>query len=152
MLDISFEIPGPVVGKGRPRFVRQTGRTYTPEATLTYENLIRATAAEKMRGAAPTERPVDMVLRVLTPVTAGWPEWKRAAALAGTVKPTGKPDADNVLKLVSDALNGIVFKDDAQVVTATLEKAYGAVPGLSVHIRMLAAHPASISRKSDLEG
>ena len=53
---------------------------------------------------------------------------KQAAALAGTLWPTGKPDGDNMVKLYSDSLNKIVWRDDSQIVRLRFEKRYGAYP------------------------
>lgn len=40
---------------------------------------------------------------------------RREAMIAGTIRPTKKPDADNVLKIVTDSLNDIAYYDDAQM-------------------------------------
>ena len=36
--------------------------------------------------------------------------------------PTKKPDADNIIKSIADALNGIAYADDSQIVQATVNK------------------------------
>ena len=70
-------------------------------------------------------------------VPASWSKRKQAMALAGTVYPTSKPDIDNVEKILFDGLNGIVWKDDVQVVDVVKRKRYGATPGVQMTIRML---------------
>lgn len=96
-----------VRGKGRVRFVRATGRTYTPDKTAEAMALIRAEWGD--RPAAPKGTPVAVTIVTTRPLPASRP--KRVAWEADTTK----PDADNIAKLVLDALNGIAYEDDAQV-------------------------------------
>ena len=124
---IAFEIPGPVVGKQRPKFARVGAftRTYTPEKTVAYENLVKHYAAEAMDKAAPWEMPVVLKIAVYRTVPASTSKKNRAAALAGTLRPANKPDCDNIAKAIADAMNGIVYKDDAQIVELSVVKRYG---------------------------
>ena len=55
--------------------------------------------------------------------------------LAGTVKPTKRPDLDNFLKAVVDGCNGILFRDDAQVTKIIVEKIYASEQGVDVCVR-----------------
>lgn len=59
-------------------------------------------------------------------------------ALMGEVRPTTKPDLDNLLKSVKDALNGVAYVDDSQIVTITAEKAYGEQPKTIIQVTALA--------------
>jgi Holliday junction resolvase RusA-like endonuclease len=70
-------------------------------------------------------------------VPRSWPAKKRDAALTGVVRPTGRPDWDNLAKSGLDALNGIVFADDSQVVEATVKKVYSEVPLLRIEVSIL---------------
>jgi len=60
---------------------------------------------------------------------------KREGMLAGTLRPTGKPDLDNVLKVVADSLNGIAYRDDAQIAWAMVTKLYSDRPRVEVTLR-----------------
>jgi Holliday junction resolvase RusA-like endonuclease len=131
---VSFSVPGPVVGKGRPRFGK--GRIFTPLATVRYENLVAHEAMLAMRGEAPFAGAVRALVTAYMPIPASYSKRKREGCLAGLLWPTGKPDADNVLKVL-DALNGIVWKDDSQVVDARIIKVWGGGPGLSIQIEEL---------------
>ena len=122
------EIPGPPRGKGRPRFVRATGRTYTDPATENYEGMVRQAGADAMGGRRPLEGPVWVLLEIVFPVPASWSLKKQAAALRRDLWPTGRPDADNTLKLFGDGLNGILWRDDAQIVKSEIVKRYGERP------------------------
>ena len=68
-------------------------------------------------------------------VPASWSKKKQAQALDGLMFPTKKPDVDNVVKAIFDALNGIVWGDDVQVVWLAASKRYDAIPGVLVGIR-----------------
>lgn len=125
-------IPGPLRGKGRPRFARATGRAYTPADTLTAEQRIQAAAYAA--GLAPLDGPVRVHVAAIAAPAPSWSKRKTAAALALRYD-MRKPDADNVLKLVLDALNGIAWRDDVQVVDARVERLIQANgPLLIIHI------------------
>jgi Holliday junction resolvase RusA-like endonuclease len=137
MTTICFKIPGPPKGKGRARFVKATGRAYTPADTASYENLVKVLAMQAMAGQPPLEGPVRVDLYASYPIAASWPKKKKADAAAGTWRCTVKPDIDNVLKAVWDAINGVVFKDDAQVVQVTAIKRFSETPGVAVFVKAL---------------
>ena len=134
---IAFEIPGPPVGKGRPRAFRMGNsvRMHTPEKTASYESLVKIAARIAMKSAAPMAFPVALSLVVRHAIPKSWSKRRQDAALAGTERPTTKPDADNVAKAVADACNGIVWVDDAQVVELHVSKRYSATPGVMVEVR-----------------
>ena len=67
-------------------------------------------------------------------IPVSWPKKKQASALDGTLRPTGKPDLDNVAKLLADALNGILWHDDSQIVALEVEKHYGASPATALSV------------------
>ncbi|MNQ94958.1 Endodeoxyribonuclease RusA [compost metagenome] len=77
-------------------------------------------------------------LRIFMGVAASWSKSRRATALAGEILPTKKPDADNVLKAVKDAMNGIVYIDDCQVVDFHGRKRFSDTPRVEVIITPLA--------------
>lgn len=161
MSEIVIEVPGHPVGKGRARSVLRgytttaTGKRrpvighYTPEKTRTWEGIARTLAMNAMRSRLPMHDPVAIQLRITLPVPAGWPQWKRTLALEGGIAPTVKPDADNVEKAVKDALNGVVWHDDCQVVHCTKLKRYGAAPGVHIIIVPLGILPAQAKRKPE---
>jgi Holliday junction resolvase RusA-like endonuclease len=126
MQPVTIHIAGTPRGKGRPRFVRATGRAYTDAKTAQRENTVAALAALAMCGRDVLTGPVCMDVRVVVGIPKSWPKKKQTAALVGAVLPTGKPDLTNVVKLIEDGLNGIVYADDAQIVAfGELRKVYG---------------------------
>ncbi|MCG9054738.1 RusA family crossover junction endodeoxyribonuclease [Laribacter hongkongensis] len=140
MTIVRFEVPGTPVGKGRPKVSTRGGRfarMYTPEKTASYEGLIALSARQAMGGRPLIDGPVDVSLMIRLAVPASWSKKKQAAALAGQVLPTKKPDADNVLKAVFDGMNGVVWVDDVQACGVMLRKRYAETPGVTVVVRQM---------------
>jgi len=136
---VTFLVPGEAVGKGRPRVSTIGGhaRMFTPKKTANYETLIAMAAQQAMQAMQARELitgPVLLEMKILVSVAASWSKKKTAAALAGQVMPTKKPDADNVLKAICDGINGIVFKDDVQVVNVSMSKRFAENPGVFVRV------------------
>lgn len=129
---IRFFVPGKPQGKGRPRAAKRGKfvRMYTPEATVNYESTVRLFASQAMAGRPPMTGPMMVVMSIMLPIPASWSKRKRAQAIAGQVLPTTKPDTDNVIKAVYDAINGVVWVDDVQVVDEHTTKRYGVQPGV----------------------
>lgn len=114
-----FTVPGTPVAKGRLRFIRSTGRTYTPAATVGFEGLVAHEASRVTSTLLEGPLSVDIL--------AVMPRPKRLLRRKdpdGLIWCTSRPDADNVAKAVTDALNGIAYRDDAQVVDLTVRTVY----------------------------
>lgn len=133
---MKFTIPGEPTGKARPRVVRNGGfsRTYTPEKTVSYENLVKV-EFQRQGGRMLKDGPVKMWVTAWYGIPRSASKRKQAAMAAGYIRPTKKPDCDNVAKIIADALNGLAWKDDSQVVMLHVEKHFGEVPGVEVEIR-----------------
>ena len=131
---VYFFVPGKVQGKARPRFSSRSGTVYTPGKTKSYERQI-AEAYEAQHGPC-FEGAVMVVIEAVFPIPKSWTRAKKAEALAGKFPP-GKPDIDNILKVVLDGLNGIAYEDDKQVVLTQCKKVYADTTrpaGLQVHV------------------
>ena len=116
---------GQPIGKGRPRFTRQ-GRAYTPTKTRDYEKRLAAIASDKMVELRldPITAPCKVHVLAQFEVPKSWSKKRREAAWLQEVFP-GRPDIDNVIKIALDALNGVMFEDDAQVYKVGATKKYG---------------------------
>ena len=127
-------MPGQPVGKGRPRATVRAGRArlYTPAKTEKYEARVALFAQQAMAGRPVMAGPVALSVTALFPIPTSWPKKRQAAARAGTEQHTKRPDADNCAKAILDGLNGVVWKDDSQVVTLSIEKRYAEVPRVEV--------------------
>jgi Holliday junction resolvase RusA-like endonuclease len=141
-MTVQFTVPGPPVAKGRPRFHRASGRTYTPEKTVRYEDTVRTFASQAMAGNAPMQGPLLVAVAFWVTVPSSWSKKRQQEAIAGEIQPTKKPDLDNCVKAIKDALNGIVWRDDSQVVTLRLKKRYSDTPRTEVVVRQVEARAA----------
>lgn len=139
-MKVSFSVPGEPQGKGRPRFSCRSGRTITrtPDKTVLYENLI-VTEYQVQMGSVrfPDDAQLGMSVWAYYSIPKSASKRKQEAMKAGTVRPTKKPDADNVLKCVADALNGIAYRDDAQIVSVIVEKFYDEKPRVDIGIEVV---------------
>lgn len=142
---VTVTIRGTAVAKGRPRFTRK-GFAYTPAATRRYEAHGRLAAQLAMGDRPPLASPVCLTALIELPIPASWSKRRTAAAIVGGICPTSRPDIDNYLKSVMDAINGIVVADDSLIVKATIEKKFGIDPKLVLLIEPIDA--ASSNREA----
>ena len=128
-------VEGVPVPKGRPRFARR-GKfvtTYTPEKTRDYETLIEWRGKMAMGFLSPFDEAIKLVMSINLPIPASMSKKSRALAIMGILRPTKRPDYDNFAKCL-DALNGVVFEDDSQIVDAEISKYYSERPSLEIWI------------------
>ncbi len=141
MDELTFVIPGEPCAQGRPRFTTVNGRAkaYDPEKSRTYKSFVKyiATHEAKKQGWLYTELPISVTVKAYLPIAESKSKKFKTAALAGIERPTKKPDIDNLFKTVTDAMSGILYKDDKQIVAATISKYYSDEPRLEVHIEVL---------------
>jgi Holliday junction resolvase RusA-like endonuclease len=133
---ITITLPGAPQGKGRPRFVRSTGHVYTPAETRKYEAALRRRAMSVIGSMCPLEGPLAVTVEAFFPIPESWSNRKATAALHGAIRPTGRPDVDNIAKVL-DAFNGLVWVDDKQIVDARVVKVYSDTPCLRVTVTPL---------------
>lgn len=126
----TFTIPGEPVGKGRPRFGRTKNggvHTYTPDKTAKYETLVRRcwldSACESFGG-----KQLYVYINAYFPIPKSYSGRRTAQIKAFDERPTKKPDCDNIVKVILDALNDVAYCDDKQVVDVRCVKRY-ANPG-----------------------
>lgn len=114
---VVYDVP---TSKGRPRVAVRAGRAhaYMPASTLLAEWRIRD-AWITAYGEEPSDGPLLLVLGVWLPIPTSVAKKRRA-----TAEPVTRPDLDNYLKLALDALNGVAFKDDSQIVRIVAAKHY----------------------------
>ena len=135
MTSIEIVIPGEPCAKGRPRIGKtRSGHAvaFTPAKTRTREGIVASAAMDAMKGRAVLIGPVHLSVCAVLGVAKSWSKKRRADALAGIELPTKRPDLDNIVKLIKDSLNGIVWLDDSQVVKLYASKVYGEIPNTLV--------------------
>ena len=131
----SFElvIPGPPRGKGRPRFAN--GRTFTDAKTAGMEELVRQVWLEAGRPRLEGPLALKLELHVARPKSHYRTNGELSALGVRTLWPVRKPDVDNALKLVADALNGLAYQDDVQIVAAYVRRYWATEPQTVLRLR-----------------
>lgn len=144
---LTIVVPGEPTAKGRPRIGINPGtgraQAFTPSKTRQAEGEIKYFAMRAMHGRDIISGPVSLVVIAYRskgmpgnadakPGTKSRAQWD--AANEGRIAPVSKPDGDNYLKAAQDACNGIVWKDDAQVVDCTIRKRFSDRPRLEIHV------------------
>lgn len=131
---LSFEVPGEVVGKGRPKFTVRGGyaKAYTPQKTADYERTIKLAYLRHNKYMSLKALKVKIYIYKGIPKSASKKD--KSAMLEGRIMCAKKPDVDNVVKVVLDALNGVAYKDDTQVTQLALIRKYAVTDSLKVVI------------------
>ena len=125
---LSFTAQVAPCGKDRPRVSMASGypRAYTSAKTRRFETIFSDVAHGAMMraGHLPTYDAVRLRIVAYFPVPQSYSKKKRGECITGAIKPTGKPDIDNVIKTALDAMNGVVYADDKQVFEVVVTKQY----------------------------
>ena len=136
---ISFFIPGKIKGKDRPKFNSHTGRTYTTEDTMSYENLVKVCYRKAYKDFMFSQGvPLVMEIIAVFPLMQSYSGVMKRRMAADEIRPTKKPDADNIAKAICDGLNLVAYYDDTQIVELCIVKRYengDLLPGAYVTIR-----------------
>ena len=132
---MTFTIEGQAVPQGRPRFTRY-GHAYDPEKSRDYKEQVALAASLAMRGQDVFAKgtPLKCVITIWQKMPARFTKKQKELAEAEILRPTTKPDADNLAKAITDAMNGVVYADDAQIVELNCGKFYGAEPRVMVTV------------------
>lgn len=128
---VTFIVNGPIVAKQRPRFNGNTNIVFTPSKTIGYEGWIRDCYLFRGPGKA-LEGEIKATIEAYLEIPKSASKTKRAQMEKGIINPTKKPDSDNIAKSILDALNGIAYKDDSQIVELTVKKLYADKPYVRV--------------------
>lgn len=121
---VEFIVDGNPQGKARPRFSQKSGTVYTPAKTAKYEKLIRKAFIAAGGKAIPSDCYVGITVDAYFQIPKSYTKGKRLACQHNVNRPAKKPDIDNTLKVVLDALNKAAYEDDKQVVSVVCRKWY----------------------------
>ena len=137
-MPVKFEVLGTPVGKSRPKFSTVNGHAvaYTPAKTVNYENLVKLAYRQECGEIEPYEKDVPLAAYITAyfPIPKSASKKKREEMLCGRVMHTHKPDCDNIVKAILDALNGIAYYDDSQIVQIHVGKYYSDQPRVEITI------------------
>jgi len=127
---IRLVVQGEPIAKARPRFSK--GHTYTPKKTQDYEKLIKETfiRSGQIMETGTLEATIKCYFKIPKSATKG----KLLAMQHNVVRPTKRPDLDNIIKGILDGLNGQAYKDDSQIVQLTAAKYYSDMPRVEIMI------------------
>lgn len=133
-MKVQFTIDGRPQGKGRPRL--SYGRIKTPDQTVMYENYIKLLYRSSIKTYF--EGPIKLIINAYYPIAKSDSKKKKEQKLSGEIRPYNiKPDIDNVVKVICDALNEIAYKDDTQIVELGTSKYFSDKPRVEVTIESI---------------
>ena len=136
-MTITFAVPGSPQGKMRPRVVKRGNfvQTYTPDKTVNYENLVKLMYGQEAKGRVfDREKSLRVLIVALYDIPQSTSKKRAELMRIGEIRPTKKTDLDNIAKIICDALNGVAYHDDAQVVDLKVVKYYSDTPCVTVTI------------------
>lgn len=129
---LNFVVEGEPIPKARARVTRFGA--YTPQKTKAYQDALAYAGKVAMEFNSPVHTALVVTVEACLVPPRPWSAAKRQRACTGVIMPAVRPDADNYLKTVMDGLNGIVWRDDSQIVQATITKRYSDIPLLRVMV------------------
>lgn len=139
IIEIKFIVEGEPVGKGRPRFVRTCngGRAVTPQKTRYYEEVVRMEYWWQCRAKFIDTDILKMHIDAYFSIPKSTSKKKTKEMIEKRIRPAKKPDADNIIKAIADALNDVAYCDDKQIVDCSISKYYSDKPRVEVFISNL---------------
>lgn len=143
MRQVKFSIPGQPFGKQRPRIVNRDSfsKAYTPKETVSYENLVKLIYQQAAKDRMFKDGDMlDVRIIAYYEIPKSTSKKKRKEMLEHKIRPTKKPDWDNIGKIVCDSLNKIAYHDDSAVVDAQVRKFYSEQPRVDVTIRVIGSN------------
>ena len=135
--EFEFEVIGDIKGKARPRVNTYTCQVYTPNNTKDYENLVKQYFKIHYPNSGPLENRVFVKITAYFKIPKNTSKKDLKLIEEGILSPTKKPDIDNVVKIVLDALNKLAFKDDNQITKLEVEKCYSMNNEEKLHIKVM---------------
>ena len=130
-----FKIPGKVQAKQRPRFSK-SGIVYTPKETRVYEDFVRLCYSDYANQYQwePYDGQLRAEIEVFIQVPKSDSKLNKQAKIIGEIRPTIKPDCDNLAKSILDSLNGWAYRDDKQIIELSVKKFYAEQPEVKVKL------------------
>ena len=128
---MEFEVVGAPVGKRRPKFstIHGYAQALKPKEDVIYENLVKIMFQQaKPNNYSMFNKPIKMKIEAYFAIPKSFSKVKQSQALEGKLLPLTKPDADNIAKVICDALNDVAYKDDTQIVELSITKRYAMEP------------------------
>jgi Holliday junction resolvase RusA-like endonuclease len=115
---------------------------YTPKETVSYENLVKYAYQAEVGKTFDKDIPLRVLIVALYEIPQSTSKKRANLMRTGEIRPTKKPDTDNIAKIICDSLNGIAYHDDAQVVDLKVVKYYSDTPCVTVTIEEVTGNDA----------
>ena len=134
-MNILFEIPGNIQPQERPKFSTFGGhvRAIDPIKSRDFKQFVKMVAAEHAPVAL-IETEIRLYVDIYRPIPKSLSKKKRVEAIAGQLRPTKKPDLDNLVKGIKDGMSKVIWHDDAQIVEMNVRKFYSENPRAVVKV------------------
>jgi len=140
-MKLILSIPGEPCAQGRPRFSTKGGfvKAYDPAKSKNYKAFVKLIATEeiKKQGWRYTTLPLQATIIAHLSIPSSQTKKFKIGAIKGENRPTKKPDMDNLVKTCQDALEGIAYKNDSQIVTLLAGKYYSDEPRVEIVLEVL---------------
>lgn len=134
-MELKFTVPGQPVPQGRPLFsTKPFPHAYDPPKSRKYKEKVKK-FAEKNAPDQLMKGELHVEVLIFKETLSSFSKKKKLAAEARSLRPTTKPDADNYAKGVLDAVKGVIWEDDGQVVDLVARKFYSEIPRVEVTVR-----------------
>lgn len=131
-MPVIFTVDGDPRGKERPRF---RGHAYTPAKTRQYEKAVKDAYIEKYGNFKyPDGTMLRMSICAFYKIPKSVSKANKLLMLNDVIRPTKKPDLDNIIKIIADALNGVAYKDDSAIIDIRCYKKYATEPKVLIQI------------------
>lgn len=134
---MQFEVIGAPAGKSRPKFSTIHGFPQALKAKndVLYENLVKVSFLQgKGEDYCLFDKAIKMQITAFFEIPKSFSKRKTLEATEGLIYPQKKPDADNIAKIICDALNNVAYKDDTQIIQLTILKKYALEPKVNIEI------------------
>ena len=116
---------------GRGKFIRM----YDPPKTAKFKRELKQLARLEMQGKDKFDSAISVTIRFFRKVQKSISKREHARRTKGHVRPIVKPDLDNYIKSTLDALNGVIWTDDATIVELNTSKWYADDPRIEIEVK-----------------
>ena len=135
---LKFTVKGDPVPQGRPRATRIGNKItmYDPKKSRDYKKLVSTSVDSQYKGE-PLQNALEMTIDIYRFIPKSTTKKNRGLIENNLYRPIVKPDVTNIAKGVEDALNGILYKDDSQIVDLRIRKYYSDNPRIEIEVKEL---------------
>lgn len=131
---IELVVYGVPVEAARPKFSYKTRHAYDPEKSRAYKQYVSLEASKQYHGDLIDKKPLSVHIAIYRPIQTSVSNIEHARRAQNIHRPIVKPDTSNYVKLIEDALTGVIWKDDNCIVDLSASKYYSDDPRIEVTV------------------